>query len=91
MISILTFILLGLVAGLLARAIMPGRQSMGLVATTLIGMAGSFVGGLFASLISGDRLMSLHSSGIIGSVLCALAVLFGVTYVANRRTGRAVV
>lgn len=85
MISIITFILLGLVAGLLARAIMPGRQSMGLVATAILGMVGSFIGGLFASLISHEPLMRLHSSGIIGSVLGALLVLAIVTYVGKRR------
>jgi uncharacterized membrane protein YeaQ/YmgE (transglycosylase-associated protein family) len=85
MISIITFILLGLVAGLLARAIMPGRQSMGLVATTILGMIGSFIGGLFASLISHEPLMRLHSSGLIGSVIGALLVLFVVTYVGRRR------
>ena len=90
MISILTFIILGLVAGLIARAIMPGRQSMGLVPTALIGMAGSFLGGLFASLISKEPLMRLHSSGIIGSVIGALVVLAAVTY-AGRRRGRAIV
>lgn len=85
MISVLTFILLGLVAGLLARAIMPGRQSMGLVATTILGMVGSFIGGLFASLISHEPLMRLHSTGIIGSVIGALVVLALVTYVGRRR------
>lgn len=85
MISIITFILLGLVAGLLARAIMPGRQSMGLVATALLGMVGSFLGGLFASLISREPLMRLHSSGVIGSVIGALVVLALVTYVGRRR------
>ena len=45
------FILFGLVMGLVARAVMmPGRQSMGLLATALVGMAGSFVGGLVATL-----------------------------------------
>lgn len=82
--SILMFIVLGLVAGLLARAIMPGRQSMGLVATALLGMAGSFLGGLVASLISGRPLLEFHSSGIIGSVLGALAVLLLIG-VAGRR------
>ncbi|HVH47645.1 MAG TPA: GlsB/YeaQ/YmgE family stress response membrane protein [Labilithrix sp.] len=90
MISIITFILLGLVAGLIARAIMPGRQSMGLVPTALIGMVGSFIGGLFASLLTREPLMRLHSSGIIGSVIGALVVLFVVAYVGKRRT-RAIV
>ena len=74
--GLLAFILFGLVIGLVARAIMPGRQSMGLIATTLLGIAGSFVGGLVGSLIYGGRVLELHSSGIIGSILGALLVMF---------------
>lgn len=89
--SILMFIVLGLVAGLLARAIMPGRQSMGLVATSLIGMAGSFLGGLVASLLSGQPLLQFHSSGIIGSVIGALVVLVIVGATGRRTTTRSYV
>jgi len=74
--GLLAFILFGLVIGLIARALMPGRQSMGLVATALLGMAGSFVGGLIASLIYGGRMFELHSAGIIGSIIGALLVMF---------------
>ena len=83
--SILAFILFGLVVGLIARAIMPGRQSMGLVATTLLGIVGSFVGGLVGSLISGGRVLELNTAGIIGSVLGALAVMFLVGASGRRR------
>ena len=83
--SILMFVILGLIAGLLARAIMPGRQSMGLIATTLLGMAGSFVGGFVASLFTHESVLDLHTSGIIGSVIGALLVLFLVGVVGRRR------
>lgn len=73
--SILSFILFGLIIGLIARALMPGRQSMGLVATALLGMAGSVVGGLIASVIYGGNVLELHTSGIIGSVLGALIIM----------------
>src|SRR5690348_3223376 len=53
--SIIWFIVVGLVAGLLARALLPGRQSMGLVATMLLGIVGSFVGGFIGSLFSPSR------------------------------------
>ena len=78
--SILMFIVLGLVAGLLARAIVPGRQSLGLVATALLGMAGSFVGGFVASLFTQESVFALHTSGIIG----AIAVLFAVGFTGRR-------
>lgn len=78
--GLLAFVLFGLVVGLIARAVMPGRQSMGLLATTLLGMAGSFIGGLVGSVIYGGRagghLFELHSAGIIGSVIGAILVMF---------------
>ena len=83
--GLLAFIIFGLVIGLVARALMPGRQSMGLVATALLGMAGSFVGGLIGSLIYGGRLFELHSAGIIGSVVGALLVMFLVGMGGGRR------
>lgn len=83
--GLLAFIVFGLIVGLIARAVMPGRQSMGLVATTLLGMAGAFVGGLIGSLVSGHRVFDLHPAGLIGSVLGALAVLFLVGMTGRRR------
>jgi uncharacterized membrane protein YeaQ/YmgE (transglycosylase-associated protein family) len=73
--SILLFILFGIVAGFLARAIMPGRQSMGIVMTGLLGIAGSFVGGFIGSMLTGASVLEFNTSGLIGSVLGALAVL----------------
>lgn len=83
--SILMFILFGLIVGFLARAIMPGRQSLGVLATALVGMAGSLVGGIVGNLISGYPLLDLHGAGLIGSVLGALAVLAIMGYVGRRR------
>ena len=73
--SILLFVLFGVVAGFLARAIMPGRQAMGFVMTALLGIGGSFVGGFVGSMLTGRAVMDLHTSGLIGSVLGALAIL----------------
>ena len=44
MIHILWSVIVGFVVGLIARAIMPGVQHMGFIATTLLGIGGSFVG-----------------------------------------------
>ena len=73
--NILFFILFGLVVGLIARAIMPGRQSMGIVMTAVLGIVGSFIGGLVASLLSRRSVLDFHTVGFIGSVLGALLVL----------------
>jgi uncharacterized membrane protein YeaQ/YmgE (transglycosylase-associated protein family) len=84
--GILAFIVIGLLAGLIARAIVPGNQSMGLVATTLLGMVGSLVGGLIGSLFNRTgRVFDLHPSGLIFSILGALLVLFLVGFAGRRR------
>lgn len=62
--GILTWILLGLVVGVLAKWIMPGRDPGGLIVTVLIGIAGAFVGGFVGTRIgigdvSGFNLLSL--------------------------------
>lgn len=88
--SLLMFALVGLIAGLIARAIVPGRQAMGLVATALLGMAGSVVGGFITSLFTGESVLDLHTTGIIGSVIGAIAVLFMVGLVGHRGTRRMV-
>ncbi|MEU1420257.1 MULTISPECIES: GlsB/YeaQ/YmgE family stress response membrane protein [unclassified Kitasatospora] len=57
--SIIAWIVLGLVAGALAKLLLPGRDPGGLVVTTLIGIAGSFVGGWISSRIL-DKPVSAH-------------------------------
>lgn len=83
--GILLFVVFGLVVGFLARAIMPGTQSMGLLATALLGIAGSFVGGFLVSLVTHNRVMDLNSAGIIGSIVGALLLLFIVGRLGGRR------
>jgi uncharacterized membrane protein YeaQ/YmgE (transglycosylase-associated protein family) len=84
--GIIAFIIIGLIAGLIARAILPGRQSMGLVATTLLGMVGSIVGGLIGSLFERDgRLFALQPAGLIMSVVGAIIVLLLVGAAGRRR------
>lgn len=84
--GIIAFLVIGLLAGLIARALMPGNQSMGLVATTLLGVVGSFVGGFIGSLFRSDgRVFDLHPTGLLFSVLGALAVLFLVGLAGRRR------
>ena len=73
--SILVFLVFGFVVGLIARALMPGTQAMGIVKTTLIGVAGSFIGGLLGNLISGHSLFHLATAGWIGSVLGAVILM----------------
>lgn len=74
--SILVWIVFGLIVGLIARAIMPGRQSMGLVMTTLLGIAGSLIGGTLGSLLTAGEAGEFTPAGFIGSILGALLLLF---------------
>ena len=84
--GIIAFLVIGLLAGLLARALMPGNQSMGLLATTLLGIAGSFVGGFIGSLFRHDgRVFDLHPTGLLMSVLGAMLLLLLVGMAGRRR------
>jgi uncharacterized membrane protein YeaQ/YmgE (transglycosylase-associated protein family) len=84
--QLIWFIVVGFLAGLIARAVMPGKQSMGLGATTLLGIVGSFVGGFLSSLFSHQPVSLFRPSGIIGSIIGALIVLALYLGVTRRRT-----
>ena len=73
--SILLFILFGLVVGFIARALMPGRQRLGVIATILLGIAGSFTGGFLAALFTDSKVTDLNTAGIVGSVIGAMLLL----------------
>jgi uncharacterized membrane protein YeaQ/YmgE (transglycosylase-associated protein family) len=77
--GIIAFIIIGLIAGLLARALVPGKQAMGWIATALLGIAGSLLGGFIGMLLNpaNERTgpMGLHPSGIIASTIGAIVVL----------------
>ncbi len=76
--GILGFILLGLIAGAIAKAILPGDDPGGLIITTLIGIAGAVIGGLIASALDIGELDEFFDIGtwliaIAGSLLLLLA------------------
>jgi uncharacterized membrane protein YeaQ/YmgE (transglycosylase-associated protein family) len=69
--------IVGIVVGFIARAIMPGKQSMGILMTGVLGIVGSIVGGLIARLFSKPADGAFfHPAGIIMSILGAILVLF---------------
>ena len=77
MLHIIWYIIVGFVVGLVARAVMPGAQAMGLIKTTLLGIVGGILGGLIARLFSKPEPGSaFHPAGFIMSVIGAIIVLF---------------
>ncbi|WP_460775122.1 GlsB/YeaQ/YmgE family stress response membrane protein [Microbacterium sp. GXF7504] len=75
--TILGLIVVGLIAGLIARAVIPGKQSMGILMTIVLGIVGSFVGGFLGFLLFGSDPNGgfLQPSGILGSIIGAIIVL----------------
>jgi uncharacterized membrane protein YeaQ/YmgE (transglycosylase-associated protein family) len=73
--SIVWIIVVGFVVGLIARAVMPGEQKMGLILTTVLGVAGSLVAGYLGQAIGWYQ--AGQGAGFIGSIVGALILLFG--------------
>ena len=82
--TIIAWILIGLVAGALAKLVMPGDDPGGIIVTILIGIAGAFVGGFLANLIG------LGGGGLIWTIIVATigAIILLLIYrlIAGRRT-----
>jgi uncharacterized membrane protein YeaQ/YmgE (transglycosylase-associated protein family) len=86
--GVILFILFGLIVGLIARALMPGRQPMGFILTAILGMAGSFVGGYIGHMLRGNGgdLEPSDPYNWIGAVLGSLLLLFLYGMFVGRRT-----
>ena len=85
---IVGIIVIGLIAGALARLVVPGRQNISILMTIVLGIIGSFVGGFLGYLIFHKDAQNgfLQPSGIIGSVIGAIIVLLIYTRVGNRNS-----
>jgi uncharacterized membrane protein YeaQ/YmgE (transglycosylase-associated protein family) len=83
---IITMLIIGAIAGFLARLLVPGRDPLGIVGTILLGVVGSFVGGFLGYVLLGQDIDegALQPSGIIGSVIGAVIVLL----IYNATSGR---
>ena len=73
--GIIGWIVIGLIAGAIARWLMPGPDPMGWLGTIVLGIVGSLVGGTLLNLLFGGGL-ELAASGILGSILGALIALW---------------
>ena len=63
---------IGIVAGFLARLLVPGRDPMGFWATVLLGIIGSFVGGFLAALFTGSKVLDFNAAGLLLSIVGAV-------------------
>ena len=85
---IITLLIVGLIAGAVARLLVPGRQHMSIPTTIAIGVVGSFIGGFLGYLIFGKDSTDgfFQPSGLIGSIIGAIIVLLLYINLGNRRT-----
>jgi uncharacterized membrane protein YeaQ/YmgE (transglycosylase-associated protein family) len=74
---LILLVIVGLVAGFIARAVVPGPDPMGIVGTIVLGIVGSFVGGFLGWALFGKDLDegAFQASGIIGSIIGAIVAL----------------
>jgi len=86
---IIALVVIGLIAGFVARAVVPGDDSMSIGATILLGIVGSFVGGFLADVLfrSDGEDAGLGPAGIIGSIIGAIIVLLVYNAVTGRTRG----
>ncbi|WP_418903956.1 GlsB/YeaQ/YmgE family stress response membrane protein [Kocuria rhizophila] len=85
--GIFSWIILGLIAGALAKLILPGKQGGGIIVTIILGIVGAFLGGWLGSFIPGLHagIDEISIGTIITSVIGAIIVLLIYGFVVNRR------
>ena len=69
------FIIAGLIIGALARLVKPGKQNLSLLWTLLLGLAGSVIGGLIASVIGTGGIFELNILGFVLAVVAAVLLI----------------
>jgi uncharacterized membrane protein YeaQ/YmgE (transglycosylase-associated protein family) len=73
--GILSWIVVGLIAGLLAKLVLPGDDPGGLIVTTLVGIAGAFIGGFVVGVLGGAGVTGLNIWSILVATLGAVILL----------------
>jgi|RhiMetdeSRZDD1v2_1073273.scaffolds.fasta_scaffold324401_3 uncharacterized membrane protein YeaQ/YmgE (transglycosylase-associated protein family) len=88
--AILVLLVIGLIAGAVARFLVPGRDNLGLVGTMVLGVIGSFVGGLLAVALTERTMDDFGAAGLLGSIIGAVIALLVYRWLQprGRLTGR---
>jgi len=86
MMGFIWMLIIGLIAGALARLIMPGRDPMGIVMTIILGIVGSILGGLVSWAIWGTETGRIQPAGLLLSILGAIIVLWIYRMIKSRST-----
>jgi uncharacterized membrane protein YeaQ/YmgE (transglycosylase-associated protein family) len=84
-VGILSWIVVGLIAGVLAKMIMPGKDPGGWIVTILIGIVGAIVGGFLVGLfVPGDLITGINITTIVVATLGAIVLLLAYRLIAGR-------
>jgi uncharacterized membrane protein YeaQ/YmgE (transglycosylase-associated protein family) len=82
--GIIAWIIFGLIAGAIARFIMPGKQPVGLFATILVGVGGAVVGGLIGTQLGFGKVSGFNFGSFAIAVVGALVLLYAYQLLRNR-------
>jgi uncharacterized membrane protein YeaQ/YmgE (transglycosylase-associated protein family) len=87
---VIILIIVGLIAGAVARLLVPGRDPMGILATIALGVVGSFIGGFLENLVQYHTLSvnNFHPAGLIGSIIGAIVLLLLLRLTGSERRRR---
>lgn len=69
------FLVFGLVVGLLARLLVPGRQGLGLLMTLVLGVVGSIIGGVVANALGTGDVFELNFIGAVVAIVSAVILI----------------
>ena len=85
--QILGLIVVGLIIGVLARLIVPGKQRLSMLATLLLGVAGAVIGGVIASLLGTGDIFELNIIGFVIADIAAVLLIGVAEGVSGRSRG----
>lgn len=88
--GLITWLIVGLIAGAVARLVVPGRDELGVVGTLILGLVGSLIGGVIGAALTDRSMDEFTAAGLLGAILGAIAALVAYRFLQprGRITGR---